>query len=464
MREISLDGSPESPGGRLRARRWDAVVLGGALPGLVAAVRMGMAGLRVLVVEEETAARIPPLLREPFFLPAPLPDSPVQRCLVALGLPLIERRAIAQSELAYQLVLPDARIDVGLPGRTQEELVGWGLAKPEVAHELVRALESAAHAEAEVLLRSGVVRGGARPAAAGPPGRHMRGLPAVLRQAEPGFAALLEAQVRALSHLGSGEPSPEATARLLGSALAGGAVFPAGRGLRALARRRVEELHGEFRTVATPFELAEIDGHPALVLQRSRDAWLGRALVLNLHEGCLTQALQEDGLEVPGFLRAEPPQRRRAALQLTAIREALPEALAPRAILGGDADGTPTTLAVLPSERGSRYVELVVTRALSADGRLSEAHDRMEAEVRALLPFSEKKLARVAVADRPRWDDELALSDLAPGGGWPSETDLRAGARTQVYRLCRHGVAGLGSEGDLLLGWQAGDALTATLR
>ena len=51
-----------------RARRWDVVVLGGALPGLVAAVRRGMAQLRVLVVEEESAARAPVLSREPFFL------------------------------------------------------------------------------------------------------------------------------------------------------------------------------------------------------------------------------------------------------------------------------------------------------------------------------------------------------------------------------------------------------------
>jgi flavin-dependent dehydrogenase len=63
MRSITLDG----PDGRLWARRWDVLVLGSALPGLVAAVRLGMAGARVLVVGEEAAARTPPLLLEPFY-------------------------------------------------------------------------------------------------------------------------------------------------------------------------------------------------------------------------------------------------------------------------------------------------------------------------------------------------------------------------------------------------------------
>ena len=51
-----------------RVRRWDAVVLGSALPGLVAAIRLGMSGARVLVLEEEAAASGHPGLREPFLM------------------------------------------------------------------------------------------------------------------------------------------------------------------------------------------------------------------------------------------------------------------------------------------------------------------------------------------------------------------------------------------------------------
>jgi hypothetical protein len=48
-----------------RVRRWDAVILGSALPGLVAAIRLGMRGLRVLILEEDAAAARFPGLRGP---------------------------------------------------------------------------------------------------------------------------------------------------------------------------------------------------------------------------------------------------------------------------------------------------------------------------------------------------------------------------------------------------------------
>ena len=52
-------------------------------------------------------------------------------------------------------------VDVAEP-RTQEELVAWGLAKPELARDVVSGLEDAARAEAEELLRAPIVRRGAR--------------------------------------------------------------------------------------------------------------------------------------------------------------------------------------------------------------------------------------------------------------------------------------------------------------
>ena len=42
--------------GRIRTRRWDAVVLGGALPGLIAAIRLGMNGARVLLIDTSATA------------------------------------------------------------------------------------------------------------------------------------------------------------------------------------------------------------------------------------------------------------------------------------------------------------------------------------------------------------------------------------------------------------------------
>src|SRR3972149_5623246 len=59
-----------------RARRGDAIVLGGALPGLVAAIRLGQRGHRVLVVEEGAAAGLPAHPRYHFFPGAPAAASP----------------------------------------------------------------------------------------------------------------------------------------------------------------------------------------------------------------------------------------------------------------------------------------------------------------------------------------------------------------------------------------------------
>ncbi|HEX2484886.1 MAG TPA: hypothetical protein VHQ66_06280, partial [Myxococcota bacterium] len=308
----------------------------------------------------------------------------------------------------------------------------------------------------------GVRRPSARGAAPGT-GRHLRGLPASLARPDPGLAHLLDAQVRALSNLASGLPSPEARARLLGAPLEGALRFAPGRALRSLVRRRLEQAHGEVRVAPGPFELVEIDGHPGLVLRRARDAWLGRALVLNAPAGRLGAFLSEAGGEVPDFLRVAPPPRRRAAIQLRAAPEVLPEAMADRVLLVGD-DADPIRVTVHPGERGARHVDLTASAAVDEGADLAGAHDRLEAAVRALLPFSEQRVARVAEAPRPIWDDELALGDPAgAGGGWPTEVEIRAPLRPPVFVLPREELAGLGPEGDLLLGWQAGDAIAAAL-
>jgi hypothetical protein len=465
MRSVPLDG----PEGRLRARRWDVVVLGSALPGLVAAVRLGMAGARVLVVAEEAAAKTPPLLLEPFYLAGSRPAGVLQACLTALGVPPIERRGVEREELAYQVVSAGARIDVGLPARTQDEWVAWGLAKPELARDAVRGLESAAQAEGEALLeatliRRGVRRAPARPATPGGGGRHLRGLPASLSKPEPGLARFLEVQLRALSNLATSQPSPEARARLLGAPLEGGLRFAPGRGPRALVRRRLEQAHGEVRVTTGPFELVEVDGHPGIALWRQRDAWLGRALVLNAPLGRLGEVLGRAGGEVPEFLRVPPPAHRRAALQLRALREVLPEAMASRLVLVDDAGESPICIAFHDHERDPRQVDVTATRALEDGSDLAAAHDRLEQAVRALLPFSERRIGRVAEAPRPEWDDELALGDpQGSGGGWPTEVEIRLPTRAPVFALPREELAGLGPEGDLLLGWQAGDTIAAAL-
>jgi hypothetical protein len=79
------------------------------------------------------------------------------------------------------------------------------------------------------------------------------------------------------------------------------------------------------------------------------------------------------------------------------------------------------------------------------------------------MPFARERARRAAAVARPRWDDDLALEDPAPGAGWPSEVELRLLSKPPVYRLPREEVGVLGVEGDCLLGWRAGDAILSDL-
>lgn len=462
-----------SPGASLRARRWDAIVLGGALPGLVTAARLGMDGLRVLVVEEEAAARAHPALREPFFL-AGANGGVLDACLRMLTVPLIERRKIEPDAVAYQVALPQMRIDVGEPQLTIEELVGWGLAKPDAARDLVRALQEGAAAERAAMLEAPVVRGGmlrslARAGAPMRPAIHGRGLALEAASPPEALAPFLDAQVRALSNLGSAPVPPEARARLLGAALEGGAGFGVADGfLRGLLRRRCQALFGEFRTVSGPFELQAVGAHPGIAIAGSRDVWLGRVVVLNAPRASLAAALAEDGAEVPSLLNATAATHRRMSLHFRAPRSVLPEGMARRVVHVADPgrplEGTNlVTLALQPSLRGDESVEVVASAVLPAEAAASGGWDaEVEAAVRSLMPFSEGRLQRERSAV-PRWDHDGSLGDPRPGEGWPGDVEIRASSRPPIYALDREGVAALGVEGDLLLGWRAAEAIRAEL-
>ncbi len=99
---------------------------------------------------------------------------------------------------------------------------------------------------------------------------------------------------------------------------------------------------------------------------------------------------------------------------------------------------------------------------LEENGDPEAGGDAIEEQVRAVFPFTTKKITRRKV-DTPRWDSDDILEDPAPGCGWPGEVDLRVSTRPPVYRLDRGAVAGLGLEGDVLLGWRGGDAVAGDL-
>lgn len=460
-----------------RARRWDVVVLGGALPGLVTAARLGLDGLRVLVVEEEAAVSLQPGLREPFLVTGNASGGILDACMKTLTIPLIERRKLEPDPVALQISLPDTRIDVGDPVLTAEEIVAWGLAKPESARALVRAIAEAGVAERAAMLDAAVIKaGGLRSVARAPGGprvaRHGRGLPIEVASPPEPLRPILDAQVRALSNLAAATPPPEARGRLLASPLEGAASYRCAEGfLRGCLRRRIQSLFGEFRTLPGRFDLVSVGNHPGITAPGVPDVWIGRALVLNAPRGCVVPALRELGGDPPDFLEAPPPTHRRVGVHLRARRSVLPEGMAPRVVILRDpsrpAEGTNlVSLATFPAAQpGSDRVELVASAVVAdadARERRGEIEDEIVREVTRLMPFSEGYLAREPVAP-VRWDDDSALSDPRVGEGWPVEAEIRLSTKPPVYALPRESLAALGMEGDLLLGWRAGEVIRGEL-
>jgi hypothetical protein len=117
--------------------------------------------------------------------------------------------------------------------------------------------------------------------------------------------------------------------------------------------------------------------------------------------------------------------------------------MASRLVLVDDAGESPICVAFHEHERDPRQVDVTASQALEDGGDLAAAHDRLEQAVRALLPFSERRIGRVAEAPRPEWDDELALGDpQGSGGGWPTEVEIRLPTRAPVFALPREELAG----------------------
>ncbi len=468
-----------SAGSHVRSRRWDAVIVGTALPGLVAAVRLCMHGGRVLVLEEGGAADAFPGLREPFHLTGAGGSSVLGVCLQALGAALIDRRRFDADPVAYQVILPDARVDVGESKLLAGELAAWGLSVPDTARSLLRGLAESAAAEREALLNSPLVPPGRRlprgtrrpvspptaPSPAAP--RHARGLPSEVRSAEGLLGAFLRAQLRALSNLARSQPSPEAAARLLGGALEGGArIGTPDAGLRGLLRRRIEMQHGEFRPLTGRFRLVSVGKQPAVEPEGGKELWLGRVLVVNAPHAGLASCLEAEA--TPGFLGAPPATHQRLSLHLRATGQVIPEGMASRLICVRDPDAAleGTNLVCVQRWRPARErdpVDLVASAVIAADDPDPGARaDEIEAALRQLMPFADERLRREPLPAL-RWDTDAWLSDPRPGGAWPAEIDPRVTPRPPVYSLERSGVAGLGVEGDLLLGWRAGDAIAAEL-
>ena len=454
---------------RLRARRWDAIVLGSGLSGLVAAARLGSAGHRVLVVEEDAARALHPALREPFFLAGSRDGGILDACIRELSIPLLDRRRLEPERLAYQVTGPKLRLDVGGPDVTRPELENWGLCGGDEANRMLRALAEATEAERKAMLTSPVVRLGRRLSLGRPgsTGSHVRGLPAEVAHPGPELRPILDAQVSALSNLAAADVTAEARARLLGCALSGGVGFGDGPPwLLGLLRKRIEDVHGEFRSVAGSFALGSVDNRPGIMVEDTDEIWVGRGLVVAAAPSALAAVLDPE--TTPEFLKQARPRRRRIGLHLQVDRDVLPRGMCPRLVILGEpnperpfSDRVACVTAYANPHDTGRF-DLVARLRVDDDEDIEAAEDELEERLHGLMPFAGDRIER-RPQRRPTWDDDGWLEDPLPGRGWPAEIDIRALSKPPVYSLDRACVGSLGVEGDMLLGWRAGDAIANDL-
>jgi hypothetical protein len=466
---VSLPELTQTPGSR--SRRWDAVILGSGISAMVTAARLGLAGQRVLIVEEEATRTAFAGLREPFFLAGFRDAGILDHCLRELTLSLIDRRSIVEEEISFQLAGNDIRAEVGSAESSANELIAWGICKPDSAHALVRSLLEASDAERKAMLASPLVRLGRRITRSRPgigiAGSHRRGLPAEAASPAPEVARVLNAQVRSLSNLATTSPGPESQARLLGSALRGGAGFASGPPwLHEILRRRVESVFGEFRTLARKFRLVSVMDQPAIAVDGNSEVWAGRMLIIAAPPTALASAL--DAKDTPDFLKLARKTRRRLCVHLRVRRRVVPEGMSQRVVLMDESElsGVPeavATLSIFQRNNDPKWVDVVI-RSIEIEGiDHAEQEQRLVERALALMPFHDDRVERIPIR-QPVWDDDHWLEDPPHGGCWPGELDLRVNAKQSVYMLDRSWVAGLGLEGDMLLGLRAGELLEKKLR
>ena len=454
MRSLSSEGSQSG----LRAKRFDAIILGGALPGLVVAIKLRMAGLRVLLLEESVGPRFPGF-REPFFWSAG-EGSVFSECTKDLGLALIDRKQIHHHPRAYQVVTPEARVDIGETAITADELVAWGLTKPEEAQALVRSLRGAAHAELDAMLNGNIVvpRGVVKTPSVRVP-RFQRGLPSEIVRI-PNLASWLDIQIRGLSLLAEATPPPEARARLLGAPLAGrDGFYDASLNLPELLGRRVDALRAERRLLRERFELVHFKEEAGVAIPEGRQVWLARVLVLNTPAQCLSKGLVQGEAGLPPNLLAGQAGCKLSLFHWRLPKQCIPAGMADRVIWLPKGESTEPILLQLfqdPADPNSTHL-IAKTRGPE------EIRSQLEQQLDELMPFSAEARQALPV-DRPSWDECDFLEDPPPGNCWPGEIEVRRLPRPALYQLARGTTGALGAEGDLLLGWKAAERLVADLR
>jgi hypothetical protein len=467
---------------------FDVVVLGRDLAASVAGAVLAHRGFRVLAAGIPVEERYPV---GPYMLPrGPLAfvgvESPVlKRLLQELNLVQLLRRRLEPNRPAYQLLLPDHRIDAG------EEL------SREVARELPDALApletvSAQLAEASATIESILAQDLILPADGFWDRRDMHRVGARLPDDDADVQAALEAghPLRALHRLPAAfgadliDLGAVATARLADLHRHGTFRLDGGlQGLRALLYERLKTHSGDVQPDWVP---------QAIEVKRGRVTGVrfeGKGTV-----GC-THVLCGMGADrVAELLEGEKPPKRlaeaaelkpaawRYLLHLVAPLDALPDALGRLAFAvrdpNGDLDGG-NALALHLADGYGQHAVLSVEAFASSPDKLSPLRARVREHLDELLPFLGEHLLLVHSphdGHAPEGDDKLEPGaapppvPMEPLWSMPGEHALgicgvaHATGIKHLLLASRQVLPGLGLEGQLAAGWGAARLVLQTER
>lgn len=468
---------------------YDVITTGNDLAGLVAAALCARRGLRVLVAE--TAATLPERYTfGPYTLPRTLltfvgQSSPAVRRVVAeLNFIQLMRRRLALLRPAFQVVLPDARIEVSADG----DLLGAELArelpseKPAIDAALARAVEVSRILEPvlgqDVTFppdgfweRREIARSDGRlpPAdedflpgvAAGHPARALLALPAALT---------LPCDPRALP----------ATAILRAFDLwrRGSARFEGGEGaLRQLFLEKLKTGHGgEVRTVA-PAALATKWGRAQGLVLSERDETLGcghliwAAPVAELGELLASHGTVRQPKRLATLSQAVRPTAYRIIVNVVMSAAGVPEGLSPVTFVCADPEAplvgdNAFALVLGEADVDGRVVLSIVANAPAPEGAetlaevLVPLRARLLARLEEVLPFSADHILLVhsphlespdgppPSRPEPLWTSTLPAS--LGVGGLPYDVGLKSAVLAGAQNLL-----GLGLEGSFAAGWCA---------
>ncbi len=422
--------------------RSDVLVIGSSLAGLVAATYLARSGLRTVLIEEDTLAKRPPLLREPFVLSGLEIDGPAHRVFRELALPLIEQRRVAQRSVSLQVLLPRARLDIHAGRRDlARELDAFRVCDPAAAQAFFEAIDLRGDE-----LRARLVEGDAGDSNA-PLVQRLRSLGARNGSAEAslgplpeGLAPVVSALIAALSRLTPETPPGRDAAMLLRGTREGGFFMPdAGTPFLDLFRRRFQTLHGEIKTAG---EFALVTEHGELGIELPRGQQFARGVVLAAPLELIRRVSTAAG-NAPRWLAPRTPPVDVPLRLFRAEKDSLPVGLAARAVV---APGDPDRLHWLarhpdPVQEGVEWLLVAGpgATALPLDQPLGE-----------LNPFPDDGLVPVDLGPAPRWDRDTSDHRFL---GARSESALRG--KPPVFAVGAELAPGLGFEGELLLARQA---------